>query len=103
VTGTPTGVAFDPATKIFDLTFDIARPGGGRYPRRLETVVFVPERHYPNGYTVTAKGAKVTSKPCATLLKLQKRPKARAVTVQLTPGGRGARRCRSPSIPRLRS
>ncbi len=93
IAGTPTGLAFDPATKIFELTFDRRRPGGGRYSRRLETAVFVPARHYPDGYTVTAKGAKVTSKPCATMLTLRRRPKARQVTVQITPGGRGARRC----------
>jgi endoglycosylceramidase len=88
-TGVPTRVAFDPATKVFELEYETTRAGGGAFPRRLDTVVFIPRRHYPNGYTVEAKGARVTSAPCATELRLRtrrtRRP-PRPVSVRVTPG-----------------
>ena len=91
VAGTPLSWGFDPATKVFDLAFTTELPGGSR-ARKMQTAVFVPARHYPNGYTAKARGGKITSKPCADLLTI--RPRARTVTVQVTPGGRGAKRCR---------
>lgn len=88
-TGVPTRIAFDPATKVFELEYDTARVSGGSFPRRLDTVVFLPRRHYPNGYTVEAKGARVMSAPCATELRLRtrrtRRP-VRPVSVRITPG-----------------
>jgi len=50
VAGTPKSFAFDPTTGRFTLTFtpdpSITAP----------TVIFVPARHYPNGYTVAVTG-----------------------------------------------
>jgi endoglycosylceramidase len=88
-TGVPTRVAFDPETKVFEFEYDPTRVGGGHFPRRLDTLVFVPRRHYPDGYTVEAEGARVVSEPCATELLLRtrrtRRP-PRRVTVRITPG-----------------
>jgi endoglycosylceramidase len=94
VAGTPAGFVFDPATKTFDLTYTTVRPGGGRYGRRVETTVFLPARQYTAGYSVKVTGARVTSKPCAETLTLRSRPRAHTVAVHVTPGGRGAKRCR---------
>jgi endoglycosylceramidase len=92
VAGTPTALAFDPTTKVLDFTYDTARPdGAGRFPRRVQTALFMPPRQYPQGYTATVTGAKVTSKRCASVLTLRTKQKASAVTVHVTPGGR---RCR---------
>jgi hypothetical protein len=88
-TGVPTHIAFDPETKVFDFEYDPARVGGGHFPRRLDTLVFVPKRHYPNGYNVEVSGARVMSEPCATELRLRtkrtRRP-PRRVLVRITPG-----------------
>ena len=86
VTGTPTAVAFDPATDAYELTYATTGPDGRRYPRRLPTVVSVPSLRYPDGYTVEATGATVTSRPCADRLALRTRPHATTVTLRLTPG-----------------
>jgi endoglycosylceramidase len=94
-TGVPTRIAFDPATKIFELEYEPTRAGGGSFPRRLDTVVFLPRRHYPDGYTVEAKGARVVSAPCATQLRLRTRRTRRSprpVSVRVTPGLSGSGR-----------
>jgi endoglycosylceramidase len=87
VAGTPTLVDFDPATRVFELAYDTRSPAGPRLPRRLVTVVHVPELHYPDGYAVAVDGARVTSKPCASRLTLRRHPRAREVVVRVTPGG----------------
>ena len=86
VTGTPTAMAFDPATRTFDLSYSTTGPAGRRYRGNLDTVVSVPRAQYPGGHTVTATGASVTSRPCAERLTLRTRPHATAVTVRVTPG-----------------
>ena len=83
--GTPTAISFDPTTKAFHFTYDTTRPGGGSYPASTLTVVSVPARHYPAGYTVTVDGASVTSAPGAALLTLQTALDATHVTVDIAP------------------
>ena len=95
-TGIPTRIAFDPASKVFELAYSTARADGGVFPPRLETVVFVPRRHYPHGYTVQAIGARVRSKPCEQYLRLRTRRPHQQVTVRIVPKGSGpgfGRRC----------
>src|SRR5262249_52956642 len=93
ITGVPTRIAFHPDTSTFELEYTTRRLGGGHFPRRLETVVFVPARHYPDGYRVQATGARIVSKPCATQLGLRTRRPGRPVSVRVTPrtGGVGPR------------
>jgi endoglycosylceramidase len=91
VAGTPTHLAFDPATKVFELAYDAVSPDGTVPPRGLPTVISLPKRQYPTGYKVKAKGGKVSSRPCAELLTLVRRPTARAVTITVRPS---TRRCR---------
>ncbi len=83
--GTPTRLSFETATATLDFGFSTRRPDGHRAPRRLETVVTVPKRSYPTGYTVTAVGADVTSRPCASTLTLRNHRKAETVSVRVTP------------------
>jgi endoglycosylceramidase len=85
VAGTPTSLAFDPATGTFDFSFRPTRPSGGTYPGRLETAVSIPALHYPLGYDVAVAGARVVSRPCAALLLLRTLPHADHVSVEVTP------------------
>jgi endoglycosylceramidase len=91
VAGTPTRMAFDPTTKIFEMAYSAIAPDGVIPPRGLPTVISLPKRQYPTGYKVKVKGAKVSSRPCAELLTLVRRPTAVAVTVTVRPS---TRRCR---------
>ncbi len=85
VAGTPTSLAFDPATGSFDFSYATVSPGGDAYPRGLATVVSIPALQYPQGYRVTVTGARVVSKPCAALLLLRARKHAEHVSLEVTP------------------
>lgn len=87
VNGTPTRIDFDDATSTLEFEYTTTRPDGRRAPRALATSVAVPERRYPEGYSVTVEGADVTSEPCAPMLTLRNRPRVTNVTVRVTPGG----------------
>lgn len=84
--GTPTAMSFDTTTKQFELQYTTSRPDGGSYPSALLSVISVPPRQYPNGYSVEVTGAVVTSAAHAPLLTLQTDPGATAVTVAITGG-----------------
>lgn len=86
VAGTPTHVAFDPGTGVFDLAYSTTGPDGRRARRGPPTVVFVPALHYPDGYAVEVEGAWVVSKPCADRLVLVARGRAETVRVRVHPG-----------------
>jgi len=60
IAGTPQSTNFDNASKVFTLTY---------VPRvsTAPTEIFVPARHYPNGYQVSVQGGQVVSAPGATL------------------------------------
>ena len=85
VAGTPQELSFDRATKVLHLRFSTRRPGGGRYGRRLPSVLSTPRLAYPDGYTVEATGATVTSAPCAPRLTLRTRRFVREVAVTVRP------------------
>lgn len=101
VAGIPTAIHFDLPTKVFTMAYT-ATPGAG------DTEIFVPDRHYPNGYIATVRGATVVSPPGATILKLRTTGSA-AVTVEVRPGstlpasgaagGAGARGASSGALP----
>jgi endoglycosylceramidase len=84
INGTPTRLGFDTATATLNFEFSTRRPDGHRAPRGLQTVVNVPKRSYPSGYSVAAVGADVTSQPCAPTLTLRNRPRATTVSVRIT-------------------
>jgi endoglycosylceramidase len=86
VAGTPTAVAFDPASSAFSLEFvpddSIHAP----------TVIFVPvAMHYPHGYCPSAAGGTVISKPGATDLQIANTPGASRVSVRVSAGNCGQR------------
>ena len=88
VAGTPTSTRFDPATRVYDLTYGTRRPDGRRHRANIDTLVSIPALQYPDGYTVEVRGARVTSDPCASTLTLRTRSRrVDEVTVHITPGG----------------
>lgn len=89
IAGTPTRVAFDAETMVFELEYDTTSPAGDRVDAGLVTVVFVPTRHYLAGYTVVAEGATVTSAPCASLLTLRADDATDRVSVVVAPASTG--------------
>lgn len=84
VNGTPTRLRFDTATGTLQFSYTALRPDGRRAPPGLETVIAVPRRRYPHGYTVRVTGAKVTSAACAPKLTLRNDPHATTVAVTIT-------------------
>jgi len=85
--GTPTAIAFDPATRRFAFTYDTAGPDGESQPTWVLTVVSVPARQYPDGYAVTVSGAVVVSEPGAERLLLRTDLDAEQVSVEVVPAG----------------
>jgi endoglycosylceramidase len=86
VNGTPTSLSFESETATMDLRFTTTRPDGRRAPFLVPSAISVPKLRYPGGYVVTAVGADVTSRPCASTLTLRNRPNAATVSVRITPG-----------------
>lgn len=89
IAGTPTRIAFDLATKAFDLTYDAVTPSGAALAGDRVTVVSVPRRHYPQGYEITTEGARVTSPPCAEVLTLANEPSAASISLHIAPAAAG--------------
>ena len=85
VAGTPQEWKFDPEERTFELVYETKRASGkGRFRRGL-TGVFVPRLHYPNGYRVQVRGAKVESRRGAKHLRLRTRRGADAVHATVRP------------------
>ena len=100
VAGTPRGWRFDPATRIFHLTYSTKGPGGKRFARRAgnaskrslktrRTEIFLGWARYPKGYRVSVRGGGIASKPKAGVLKTVACPRRRKVTVTVGPPGSG--------------
>ncbi|MBV8162370.1 MAG: cellulase family glycosylhydrolase [Acidimicrobiia bacterium] len=78
VAGMPLATAFDPATKVFSLSYTPRDAGG-------PTEVFVPSRQYPRGYEVRVAGARVASAAGASDLELVAAPGATRVSAEVLP------------------
>ena len=87
IAGTPTSFGYDPASGVFRFAYSTRTPGDKVLPRRSKTTVYVPRRHYPDGYNVQTKGASVSSKPDSQYLVLKRRDGASKVTLTVTPAG----------------
>lgn len=79
VAGTPSAFSFDVRTGRFTLRYTTRPHTAG------PTVIELPAATYPNGYTVAAQGAHVTSAPGAELLTLANDPGAHSVHVTVDP------------------
>jgi endoglycosylceramidase len=85
VGGTPRSWRYDRRTRRVAFSYSTARVGGGRFSGRPQTTVFVPARVYPTGYTATASGGRIVSKPTAPWLGVVANPGARIVRVTIRP------------------
>ncbi len=77
IAGTPQSMGFDATSKVFTLTYV---PRSSTAP----TEIFVPARHYPNGYQVSVQGGQVVSAPGATLLQVTNNAGAGQVQLRLS-------------------
>lgn len=85
IAGTPQGWSFDPSGKAFTLTYTTQRVDGhGSFPAGSLTEIFLPTRHYANGYQVSVSGGSVKSAGGATLLEIASQPGAASVEVSVT-------------------
>ena len=84
VAGTPKRFRFDPTTGVFTLRYSTRDPAGRRLPRTVETLVFVPRVHYPDGYRARVRGADVVSRAGSQRLELRRQPGAAEVRLKLT-------------------
>jgi endoglycosylceramidase len=99
--GTPMTQSFDPATGAFTFTYR------AEHSVRAPTEIMVPiAYHYPHGYNVTVRGARVTSRPDAQLLTVVNNPGASTVTITIVARTRSGqtphpppRRHRRPTRP----
>src|SRR3954452_14498781 len=48
--GTPTSIEYDTDSGVFSFTYSTKTPDGKVLPQRSKTTVYVPMRHYPDGY-----------------------------------------------------
>jgi endoglycosylceramidase len=85
IAGVPDSYAFDPDSRVFKLTYSSHRLDGKSFARGTVTDVITPAITYPDGYSVAAVGAMVTSNRCAPTMTL--RATAPSVTVTVSPGG----------------
>jgi endoglycosylceramidase len=84
IAGTPESWSFDEATRTFDLTYSTTAVNGRRLSPSVRTEVFLPARHYPQGYQVQLEGARTTGAEDGAL-KLRALPRAERVHLQVTP------------------
>lgn len=78
IAGTPQSMSFDSSGKIFKLAYAPRAAGA-------PTEIFLPARHYPNGYRVSVQGGQVQSAPGAALLLIGNDAGATQVQVQVGP------------------
>jgi len=86
IAGTPSSWSFDPVGHVFQLTYSTQRADGtGAFAAGGVTEIFLPPRHYPNGYQVSVTGGTVQSAPAAALLLVTAQPDAQSVQVTVMP------------------
>jgi len=86
--GTPESLAFDPATRAFELRYSTTGPGGQRYRPGTATVITMPRLAYPDGYAAKVTGGYVASRRCARRLVVLAARGASTVTVHAAPAAR---------------
>lgn len=100
VAGTPIGWSWDRVARRFALAYATDRVGGGLPAAGARTEVWVPRRHFPDGYDVVdLQGAQVVSPNDAEALQLIALPGAAQVSFAVVPprcGPAPAAGCRRP-------
>jgi len=89
VAGTPASYSFDLVTHTFRFAYSTRGPSGRSFTSGSCTAVVIPAFQFPDGYVVTAQGARVTSAPGAGVLTLAQLGHAASVTVEVRPAASG--------------
>ena len=85
VAGVPESYGFDRKNKTFQLTYSTQRAdGNGTFPPGSITEIFVPERHYPDGYQVSVEGGQVLPGSDDQILQVVSYAGVETVTVKVT-------------------
>jgi endoglycosylceramidase len=87
VSGTPTSTSFDSSSDVLQVTWSTRSPDGRQFGAGARTRIYTSPLHYPHGYTVTVRGARVVGNSHGPYLALAQQAEATAVTVQLRPVG----------------
>jgi endoglycosylceramidase len=87
IAGTPTSFGYDTKTGGFRFTYSTATPDGDVLPARSKTTVYIPRRHYSDGYAAEVKGASISRKANSQHLVLTRDAGASKVTLTVTPSG----------------
>lgn len=87
VAGTPQEFSFDPKSKVFIMSYKVSAVSKRPLSGAALTEIFCPKRHFPEGYQVSVKGAKVVSKPGDRVLSLVNLPNASPVKVKVEARG----------------
>lgn len=85
IAGTPLSWTFDRATNIVRFTYSTKPVGSQKLCAGAATEIFVPARHYPQGYVAQVKGATIASMPTSAWLVLKAEPGAQEVSVTIEP------------------
>ena len=85
VAGTPTGWKWDAGKKEFTLSYSTTGPAGVSFGVYRRDRGLRARRHFPAGYFVGSKGARVVSDPGARLLRLRNCPGAKAASLTVGP------------------
>lgn len=85
VAGTPEHWSFDRNTRVMRFSY-LTKPVGPRAPcAAAATEIFVPARHYPEGYAAEVNGARIISSPTSAWLVLDQIRGATKVSVTIRP------------------
>jgi endoglycosylceramidase len=85
VAGTPRRWSFDRQKRSFELEYVPRPPAGIELDDGAETDVYLPARHYPDGYEVAVEGAEVVSESNDPILRLVSTRVGRPVGVRVFP------------------
>ena len=83
--GTPVSWDFDRETKVMEYTYSTAPTGETPIAKGAFTEIFIPARHYPNGYSVEVTGAAVRSHETSAWVVLENDENAKEVKVTVHP------------------
>ncbi len=84
IAGTPLAWSYDPTSDAFALAYSTHPVGGGTFPPGTDTEIELPALHYPTGYNLQVRGARVLSAPDANLLRLTNLPGETTVRLRVT-------------------
>jgi endoglycosylceramidase len=83
VSGTPTSTSFDTSSNVLHVSWSTRSPTGHGFGAGARTRIYTSPLHYPHGYTVTVRGARVIGAATGPYLVLAQRAGADDVSVTL--------------------